>query len=269
LNTDPYPEALEPVWRESLRIQSSDVDFRKRATSESICRAFLEAAWNHAEQLGVGYGALAGQNRLWVLARLLVHFDCYPRWGETVELSTWPRGPSSVFALRDFELCNKERQLLAAGASSWLVLDGSTHRPQRLDKLAARIPAAVSRMAVGRDPRKLSNQAMNATCLTAAVRYSEIDVNCHVNSATYIRWLLDSYPAGFHQRHTLSSLEVNYVGETHWSDSISILSHECSATAFAHSIVTASGREVCRAALEWVVEPAASQLSTTTASTPT
>src|SRR5258708_26681262 len=94
------------VWRESFEVHSYDVDFRKRTTVEAICRAFLEAAWNHAGQLGIGYTELASQNRLWVLARLLIQVHRYPCWGEGLELTTWPRGTSSVFALRDFELSN-------------------------------------------------------------------------------------------------------------------------------------------------------------------
>jgi len=63
------------IWREPLKARSYDVDFAKRARTEAICRWFLEAAWNHAEQLGVGYNELSRQNRLWVLSRLLVQIQ--------------------------------------------------------------------------------------------------------------------------------------------------------------------------------------------------
>ncbi|HTL18462.1 MAG TPA: hypothetical protein VL793_14595, partial [Patescibacteria group bacterium] len=52
------------IWREAIKARSYDVDFAKRARPEAICRWFLEAAWNHAEQLGVGYHELSRQNRL-------------------------------------------------------------------------------------------------------------------------------------------------------------------------------------------------------------
>jgi acyl-ACP thioesterase len=242
-------------------IHSYDVDFRKRATPEAICRAFLEAAWNHAEDLGVGYAELAKQNKFWVLARLFVKIESYPHWGETVDLTTWPRGTSGVFALRDFEILNAEAKRLAAGSSSWLVLDAATHRPQRIEKLVLRIPAQETREAVGREPKKLAGTEAGAVALTRTVRYSDIDVNHHVNSARYIGWLLDSYSPEFHRSHELRALEVNYVGESLWADNLSVLSRQLSPTVFAHSIVKLDQSEVCRAEFSWIAESADRSLS--------
>jgi medium-chain acyl-[acyl-carrier-protein] hydrolase len=250
------------VWHERLKIHSYDVDFRKRATAEAICRSFLEAAWNHAEQLGFGYGELAKQNKLWVLARLLVQIDLYPCWGETVELTTWPRGTTSVFALRDFEIRNAAARTLVAGTSSWLVLNDANHRPQRIDKLLFRIPNPEIRPALGREPKKLRNLETASTAFTAAVRYSDIDVNCHLNSARYVGWLLDAYPTNFHESHALRALEVNYVGESRWTDTLSILSYQRGPMEFAHSIVKPDQSEVCRAEFSWIAEPPSQPFST-------
>jgi acyl-ACP thioesterase len=242
---------VSEIWRESLRIHSYDVDFAKRATPVALCRAFLEAAWNHAEKLGFGYAELASQNKLWVLARLLVQIDVYPLWGEIVELTTWPRGISGAFALRDFEICATGGRRLAAGASSWLVLDCETHRPQRIDKLILRIPSPRNDSVVGRDPKKLGSIENGGVAFATAVLYSDIDVNRHVNSARYIGWLLDAYSWEFHQCHTLKTLELNYVGESQWNDSLTVLSGQRAQMEFAHSIVKSDQTEVCRAELLW------------------
>ena len=243
------------VWRQNWAVRSYEVDFRQRATLEAICRCFLDAAWNHAEQLGFGYGHLAKQGLLWVLVRLLVRIERYPLWSEQARLSTWPRGLGGAFALRDFELVDPAGTQLAAGASSWLVLDAATRRPQRIDKLPFRVPNLATRPAAGREPKKLPNLRVGQGALTTAARYSDIDVNEHVNSARYLGWLLDSYSPTFHRAHKVRSLEVNYVTETKWGDSVSVVSDQRSATEFSHWIVKADQSEVCRAELEWEVEP--------------
>ena len=232
-----------------------DVDFRKSATAESVCRWFLEAAWNHAEQLGVGFTALAQHDRFWVLARLLVQIDQYPSWGQLAQLTTWPRGVSGVLALRDFELCDTSGRRLAAGSSSWLVLDAKSHRAQRLDQLARQIPSEITRQALGRDPAKILPTGRGTAQLSTAVRYSDIDVNHHVNSARYVGWCLDTYSAEFHHQHSLRSLEVNYVGETKWEDHVAVFSGEPSPLHFAHSIRNSKDEEVCRAELVWAEVP--------------
>jgi medium-chain acyl-[acyl-carrier-protein] hydrolase len=248
------------IRREHVQIRSYDVDFRGRATAEAICRIFLDAAWSHAELLGVGYEELAQQGKFWVLARLLVEIYLYPQWGETVELTTWPRGINGAFALRDFEICNEQGKRLVAGTSYWLVLDATTHRPQRIDKLLLKIEAQETRMAIAREPKKLSHLEKGVNAFSRTVGYSDIDVNRHVNSARYIGWLIDSYPADFHQRHSLRALEVNYIGESRWTDCLAIVSSERSPREFSHAIVKPDQTEVCRAELSWSAQPAQQSL---------
>lgn len=243
------------TWQEPVLVHAYDVDFRKCATAESICRWFLEAAWNHAEQLGIGFDAVAQHHQFWVLARLRVEVDQYPFWGQLAQLTTWPRGVSGVLALRDFELCDTKGRRLAAGTSSWLVLDVKTHRAQRLDKLARQIPSEITRQALGRDPAKILPFKQGTAQLSTAVRYSDIDVNQHVNSARYVGWCLDTYSPEFHHRHLLRRLEVNYVGETRWEDQVSVFSGEPHPLHFVHSIRNSKDQEVCRAEFVWVEVP--------------
>jgi len=244
----------EGVWSERVRIHSHDVDFNQRATLEAICHDFLEAAWEHAEALGAGYEVLAAQKKVWVLSRLLVKIEQYPRWGESALLKTWPRPPKSIFALRDFELLNSGGGRMLGGSSAWLVLDAASRRPQRLDKLIGKIKTLPDRMALGEDPAKLTpDDGAGTVRLTTVVRYSDLDVNSHVNSARYIRWMLDSYPLDFHQSHSIRRLEINYVSETRGGETVSIHSLETAPLQFSHALMKTDGAEVCRARLEWCV----------------
>jgi acyl-ACP thioesterase len=239
------------IWTEEIRLHSYDVDFKHQATLEAVCRLFLEAAWNHAEHLGVGFHHLSLQQRFWVLSRLTIQIDAIPRWGDQVSLATWPRGASSLFAFRDFVLEDANRQRLVAGSSAWLVLSASSKRPQRLDKLTASIRGLPRKMALNADPEKLPALVGGNLQATATAHYSFIDVNSHVNSARYVGWLLDAYSLDFHRRHSLRRLEINYLGETLAGEVISLFTTETSPGNFFHSIRKADGQEVCRARILW------------------
>jgi acyl-ACP thioesterase len=244
-----------PAWTEELTIRSYDVDATRRATSLSVCRYFLEAAWNHAEALGLGFSHLQSQGKFWVLARLRCEVRQYPVWGDRVMLRTWPRGLKSVFALRDFELQDETGMRIAAGSSAWLVLDSVSKRPQRLHKVLPSLAALNGKAALGCDPEKLGDNETWGNACPRTVRYTDIDVNKHVNSSRYIGWMLDAYPAGFHLHHWLRVLEVNYVGETLEGEQLIVRTHQSDAAAYIHSLIKPSGSEVCRARLEWKVNP--------------
>lgn len=238
------------IWREEVRIHSYDVDFAREATLEAICRMFLEAAWNHAEALGVGFEHLAAQNRLWVLARLLIRVDRYARWRENFVLNTWPRAAKSVFALREFELLDRNGHRFVAGSSAWVVLDGVTKKPQRIEKMLKAIRTGPDRCAVGQESGKLS-PCQGPMIGTRSVQYADIDLNGHVNSSRYVAWLMDSYPVEFHRQYQVQSLEINYMGETRGGETVSIRSQEEATGAWSHSILRSDESEVCRARVLW------------------
>ncbi len=249
------PACSAAVWSESACVHSYEADFQGWASLESLCRFFQEAAWKHAEALGVGYHHLARRNELWVLARLRVEIKRLPRWGETFTIQTWPRAAKSVFAMRDFEMLDGSGARLAAGSSAWLVLDATTRKPRRSDKLLSSICSLAERRALSQDPAKLAPTASPAgsPCIVErAVRYSDLDVNNHVTSSRYIGWLLDTYPLDFLRAHIPARLEVNYLDETHAGAVLRVRSLEMTPLEYDHSILKSPGAElVCLARLGW------------------
>ena len=242
---------LSALWMEDFKVHSYEVDFKQVARLESLCRLFQEAAWNHAEELGVGYQRLQRENRIWVLSRLLVKVERYPRWGETIALHTWPRAAKSVFAMRDFEMFDAGGVKLVAGASAWLVLDAGSRKPQRVDRIVSGIRASADRRALEQEPGRLAACESAAVASELTARYSDVDVNGHVNNSCYIGWILDSYRMEFHRTHAVRLLEVNYLGETGAGDMISVLSKEVAPGEYWHAIVKTDGGEVCRGRIIW------------------
>ena len=240
-----------PVFTEELRIHSYDADGSRRATCPALFRYFLEAAWNHAEELGFGFTNLRDQGKFWVLGRFCFEVSQYAAWGSQATLRTWPRGLKSAFALRDFEFLDEAGGRFAAGSSAWLVVDSVSKRPQRLHKLLPSIAALDGKAALGRDPEKLEDNEIWDSEFSLTVRYTDIDVNQHVNSARYVGWMLDAYPAGFHLENSLAVLEVNYLSETLEGEPLTLRTRQTERSVYVHSLVKRSGAEVCRARLEW------------------
>jgi acyl-ACP thioesterase len=240
------------VWVEECKLKSFQVDFRKLASLETLCRIFQEAAWNHAEALGVGFEHLEQQQKIWALSRLLVRVHQYPRWGESISIRTWPRPIDGAFAMRDFQMCNHRAEVLVSGSSAWIILDALSRRPQRPGKLLSAFSTDPNHRATERDPEKIAEAKALEPGIELPVRYSDIDVNGHVNNARYVGWLLDSYPIAFHQQHSVSQLEINFLGETRAGDRLTCVRVEVVPNQFVHSMAKSGGQsQVCRARFDW------------------
>jgi medium-chain acyl-[acyl-carrier-protein] hydrolase len=133
------------------------------------------------------------------------------------------------------------------------VLDSVSKRPQKLHKLLPTLAAMDGKAALGQDPEKLDDNEAWDNDSPLTVRYTDIDVNQHVNANRYVGWILDAYPAGFHLQHSLRVLEVNYLSETLEGEQLIVRTRQNEPTIYNHSLIKPDGTEVCRARLAWRV----------------
>lgn len=240
------------AWVEDAEIHSYDVDISARMTVESLLTHFQEAAWNHAEHLGVGYSHLSRRGQVWMLSRMMVVVDSYPAWGQAVVIRTWPCGSKSLLALRDFELLDGEGHRLAAATSGWLVFDLRSRRPLRIEPIIESIRSLPDRRSLGYDPPKLGAAETRSASTVLKVKYSDLDLNNHVNNATYVRWILDNYPVEFHRTYQLRSLAINFLAELDARDSVELSTLETKHLCMTHTVRRIlDGTEACRAEITW------------------
>lgn len=254
-----YYGRMELIHTDTYRIDSYAVDNGGTLALPVLFGLFQESAYRNAEELQFGYSHLGERRQLWALSRMLVRAYRYPNWGETIRLETWPKGTSRMFALRDFLVKDAGDRTLFAATSAWLVLDAETRRIQRLEGLFEGKRLPLDRHALTEEAAKIAAPEGEEETARYTVRYSDIDVNGHVNNARYIAWVLDSYPMERFETSRPSLLEVNFLAETRFGEQVRILSGsapESNGTAAPvselHRVVRLEDeRELCRIRLEW------------------
>ena len=83
---------------------------------------------------------------------------------------------------------------------------------------------------------------------TASLRakYSDIDVNGHVNSIRYIEHILDLFPLEMYRTQRVRRFEMAYVAESYYDDTLSFYL-EVEGGSYAAAIRKNGGETVCRA----------------------
>ena len=123
---------MELIYQKNIEINSSHINGDSKFSLSSLLDVLQKAAGEHADRLKFGVSDLNEANDTWVLSRLRVEVDKWPQVGENVLLKTWPKGIDRLFAVRDFELYDKDGIVLARAASYWLVIDRQTKRPKMM-----------------------------------------------------------------------------------------------------------------------------------------
>lgn len=204
----------------SFVIHSYEAGLDTKAKFSGLCHFLQESAWNHAESIGMGFQTLLDDNKLWVLSRLYFELDEYPHWGDTIKVQTWPKGTDGLFALRDFFVLDQSDKIIGKATSAWLVLDTEQRRPQRLDHFYEDRKFLTQRHAVNKSLKKISFSGNNEPAPFHQVRYSDLDVNRHVNNVKYIEWLCDLCSDRLFAGSEIHDLEINFLSECKAGDKI-------------------------------------------------
>jgi acyl-ACP thioesterase len=241
-------------WEDDYSIFFHEVDTKNEVFLQVLWSFMQETAWHHAEHLRLGYSDLMESQSIWVLSRLFIQMEEYPRWGDRINVKTWLAGNGRLFALRHFSITGSRRNVIGEAKSAWLVLDLKNRRPQRIEPVFRHIQHLFEDHPVGEEPKKLPAPARSQMETSYAVRYSDLDLHHHANTTRYIEWILDSVPFGMNQTHQIHTFEINFLAESSHGDILLILTEtvEESPPVFLHQVIRkGDGKELCRARTGW------------------
>lgn len=197
------------------------VDFTARLTMGVLGNHLLNCAGFHAAERGFGMVELNENHYTWVLSRLAVEMNRMPEVYEKFVVETWVENAYRLFTDRNFAILDMKGNPMGYARSVWAMISMETRKPADLfalygDGIAAYVCdkacpiAKAGRIRIGqRQPE----------CVYM-VRYSDIDLNGHVNSIKYIEHILDLFPLNLLKLNTLHRFEVAYVAESHYGDTL-------------------------------------------------
>ena len=250
----PESAPMKTSWEDEYLISFYEVDAKNEVFLPVLWSFMQETAWHHADHLRVGYSDLMGHQYFWVLSRLSVQMEEYPRWGDRVRVKTWLTGTGRLFALRQFSIADLTGKILGTARSAWLVLDLKSRKPQKIEPLFRHLRHLFDPLRPAEEPEKLPAPVQPKSAKSYEVRYSDIDIHHHVNNIKYIEWILDSAPFEINQTHQIQTFEVNFLAESSYEDAISIQTETLqeSPPVFLHRVSREwEGRELCRARTGW------------------
>ncbi len=200
------------VARYPFRVGAAQTNAQSEIPLPLLVDHLLEAATFHAEEWGVGFSSLMPQGQSWVLARLAIQMDSYPTIGETLIIETWVEGFNKHFSARNFAFTSPTGVCYGYARTIWSIIDLESrtsvdlHTVQGIErKIAERecpIAAQSKLKAVNSDsPHHYT------------VKFSDIDLNRHVDSVRYIEHILDGFTLERFDQSLVHRFEINYLSE--------------------------------------------------------
>ena len=200
---------MEPIYQLTFSVDDLHADRFGRLKSSSILYFVQEAAgrhWQHIE------GETSQQCSLyWVIIRHRVQVTRLPRKGETVRLETWPMPTTRVAYPRSVVAYDEQGNELFRSISLWVLMDPETRAMVLPDKSGVLVNGILRGNELP-SPRSLAPARLGAQ-VERTVRFTDLDVNGHMNNARYLDWLADLLPGSFHQDHIIRDMTLGYLSE--------------------------------------------------------
>ena len=203
------------------------VDFTGKLTMGVLGNHLLNCAGFHATERGFGIAEINENHYTWVLSRLAIELDDLPRQYENFSIHSWIENVYRLFTDRNFELVNKDGQTIGYARSVWAMISMETRKPADLFTLHGE---RLNQYASGREcpiakPVRIK-VSQSAPVAEYQTKYSDIDINGHVNSIKYIEHILDLFPMETFKRKSVHRFEMAYVAESYYGDTLSFYLEE-------------------------------------------
>ncbi|ESR64292.1 Palmitoyl-acyl carrier protein thioesterase [Citrus sinensis] len=262
------------IFRQNFSIRSYEIGADGTASIETLMNHLQETALNHVMTAGLldaGFGAtpaMAKKNLIWVVTRMQVVVDRYPTWNDVVNVETWVSASGKNGMRRDWLIRNaKTGETLTRATSLWVMMNKLT---RRLSKMPDEVRQEIEPYFLNSDPvvdedsrklPKLGDSTADYVRRGLTPRWSDLDVNQHVNNVKYIGWILESAPQQILESHQLASVTLEYrrecgrdsvlqsltaVSDKDIGNLVNLGSVECQ-----HLLRLEEGAEVLRARTEW------------------
>ena len=198
------------------------VDFSGKLTMSVLGNHLLNCAGFHAAERNFGIATLNENHYTWVLSRLAIELEEMPRQYEAFSIQTWVENVYRLFTDRNFAILNQEGKPIGYARSVWAMISMETRKPADLLTLHGGCITDYicdKECPIGKPGRiKVSTDAPVAEYQT---KYSDIDINGHVNSIKYIEHILDLFPLEQFREKSVSRFEMAYVAESYYGDRLS------------------------------------------------
>ena len=218
-----YPFVAEPFH----------VDFTGRLTMGVLGNHLLNCAGFHASERGFGIAEINENHYTWVLSRLAIELEDMPRQYEDFSINTWIENVYRLFTDRNFELVNKDGKTIGYARSVWAMISMETRKPADLISLHGNnLGQYVSDRECPIDKPGRIKVSVDAPVEEYQTRYSDIDINGHVNSIKYIEHILDLFPMDTFKEKQVKRFEMAYVAESYYGDVLSFYLEEKNETEY-------------------------------------
>lgn len=196
-----------------------------KARVRTLFNFMQSTADSHSKSLGTSLNLMADKNLTWVYARFYAEILSCPSMYDSVECETWRSGIINGMANREFVMRDSAGGDILRATSSLALIDRGTRKPVDIPDYIQNQVAADKGRALSYAAFPVEKTGKNDYIYTINTRYEDIDINGHMNNASYAQMFFESGYSGIQGGAVLKSIDIIFKGEVLYNDVIRCFSY--------------------------------------------
>ena len=194
-----------------IKILTEHCDASRRLRLSSLFRFFQEISIEDTERLGFPRSTTLDRGLLWVIGKQRLEIKRMPEYDETVEILSYPGKKIPFLFPRYCKVVSRDGEAIVSSSAIWTLIDEKSRSMIDPEKHGIVIDGKEEGDEIGPQfPMKtfpLQNKAV------FAAKWSDCDLNGHMNNTAYFDEALNLIPPSFLKSHQPSAVDVAYKKE--------------------------------------------------------
>lgn len=224
-------------FTQTFFLSAGEANAQQEMSLPALTSRIIDIATAHANSLGIGNPAMEARGCGWVLSRLAIEMNRYPKVNETYSVTTWIESWNRHFSVRDFMIADAAGIPVGYAVSVWMVLGTRTRENAGLSHLSlpecmvssrkcptarpGRHPVVVD--AGHEDPLPCGAVRATAPGVVRTFGYADLDFYRHVNTVRYVTMLLNRFSLREMDETQISRLDIAFMREGRYDEPVKVL----------------------------------------------
>ena len=212
------------TYTATFYIHPHEADATKHLTPVILGNYILNTAGMAAKKFGFGMDNMHEHGVAWVVSRMSVEIKTLPKEYTTIKIRTWIKDVNPICSTRNYLVYDEQDNVIAQATTLWSIIDIKTRKIVDLvehSTLSKFIHESEEKEFTLSRTRRIDVMNTPEDIFHYTVKYSDIDMNNHVNSMKYLQWVIDTLPLE-KIRKGIERIDINYTKEALYGEELTI-----------------------------------------------
>lgn len=243
---------MEETNEFTVQIHEAGPDLKARI--KTLFNYMQISADQHSKSLGTSVSTMSEKNLTWVYSRFYAVVNKYPELYEKIYCTTWRSVVLKGLVCREFAINGHDGEVLVRATSSLALIDKTARKPVPIpESITSQLEEGKGR-SVDFPGDIVEHKDEYDYIYDVKTRYEDIDINGHMNNASYAGIFFESAFENLRDTKIMKSIDISFRGEIIYGDEL-----ECTMAAidsqgkYSHRLFNKTkGKVSANAVTEWV-----------------